>query len=186
MTIYIKHFLGERLDLVKLLRIDHPDGDEEWSAMDICDGWAKKRGYLTAKAARLDSYRAANSILRMALDGKICLNLLPLTYLEKEGKNIQTDQICYMIEHFIADYWKNHPDVEIVKWILAQKAEMSEKDEEGEVELSDEDGNIKGAAALEDVDHQSSDDEGNGNSDDDSNETSFTSTNKFAALNIED
>lgn len=45
--------------------------------MDICDGWAKKRGFLTARAARLDSYRAANSILRMALDGKICLCLRP-------------------------------------------------------------------------------------------------------------
>ncbi len=31
-------YLGERLDLVKVLRITHPDDDEEWSAMDICDG----------------------------------------------------------------------------------------------------------------------------------------------------
>lgn len=70
-------FVAERLDLPKLLRIDHPDGDDTWSAMDICDGWAKKRGFVTARAARLDSYRAANSILRMALDGKICLCLRP-------------------------------------------------------------------------------------------------------------
>lgn len=77
---------AERLDLVSLLRIDHPDNDDTWSAMDICDGWAKKRGYLTAKAARLDSYRAANSILRMALDGKICLCLRPPSYTSKKGK----------------------------------------------------------------------------------------------------
>lgn len=77
--------LAERLDLPKLLRIEHPENDEEWSAMDVCDGWAKKRGYLTAKAARLDSYRAANSILRMALDGKICLCLYPPSYIEKIG-----------------------------------------------------------------------------------------------------
>lgn len=70
-------YAAERLDLPKLLRIDHPDGDDTWSAMDICDGWAKKRGFVTARAARLDSYRAANSILRMALDGKICLCLRP-------------------------------------------------------------------------------------------------------------
>ncbi|KRT80395.1 50S ribosome-binding GTPase [Oryctes borbonicus] len=80
-------FLAERLDLVKILRIDHPEGDDEWSAMDVCDGWAKKRGYLTAKAARLDSYRAANSLLRMALDGKICLSLMPPGYVNTKGNS---------------------------------------------------------------------------------------------------
>lgn len=82
---------------MSLLRIDHPDNDDTWSAMDICDGWAKKRGYLTAKAARLDSYRAANSILRMALDGKICLCLRPPSYTSKKGKN----KICRDSSRFI-------------------------------------------------------------------------------------
>lgn len=31
-------YIAERLDLVKLLHIQHPNDDEEWSAMDICDG----------------------------------------------------------------------------------------------------------------------------------------------------
>lgn len=70
----------------KLLRIDHPDGDDQWSAMDVCDGWAKKRGFLTAKAARLDTFRAANNLLRMALDGKICLCLRPPEYASKKGR----------------------------------------------------------------------------------------------------
>lgn len=78
-------YLAERLDLPKLLRIDHPENDEEWSAMDICDGWAKKRGYRTAKAARLDSYRAANSLLRLALDGSMCLCLMPPLYTKNKG-----------------------------------------------------------------------------------------------------
>ncbi|CAG9764541.1 unnamed protein product [Ceutorhynchus assimilis] len=98
-------FLAERLNLIKMLRIEHPEQDDTWSPVDICDGWAKKRGYLTAKAARLDSYRAANSILRMALDGKICLCLRPQGYLEK------------------LDYWKTHPDIEMVKWIQSIKEE---------------------------------------------------------------
>lgn len=68
-----------------MLRIDHPENDDSWSAIDICDGWAKKRGFLTAKAARLDTYRAANSILRMALDGKICLSLRPIGYTLKKS-----------------------------------------------------------------------------------------------------
>lgn len=51
-------------------------------------GWAKKRGFLTARAARLDTYRAANHLLRLALDGKICLCLRPAGYSTKIGISI--------------------------------------------------------------------------------------------------
>lgn len=85
-----------------MLRITHPEGDETWSAMDVCDGWAKKRGFLTARAARLDTYRAANSILRMALDGKICLCLYPCGFVKQKCKlviffNIIKKTLCFSI-----------------------------------------------------------------------------------------
>ncbi|CAB3238224.1 unnamed protein product [Arctia plantaginis] len=89
-------YIAERLDLPKLLRIDHPEGDNTWSPRDICDGWAKKRGYLTAKAARLDTYRAANNILRMALDGKICLWLRPPGFAEQKEKYETAEEIKYI------------------------------------------------------------------------------------------
>ncbi|GLV45889.1 Phosphofructokinase [Carabus blaptoides fortunei] len=94
-------FLSERLDLISLLRIQHPTDDDSWSTIDVCDGWAKKRGFITAKAARLDTYRAANNILRMSLDGKICLCLYPPGYVAKKGE------------------WKSHTDVKTVQWIQA-------------------------------------------------------------------
>jgi hypothetical protein len=31
-------YLAERLDLPNLLKLQHPEHDEQWSAMDICDG----------------------------------------------------------------------------------------------------------------------------------------------------
>ncbi|CAH0731196.1 unnamed protein product, partial [Brenthis ino] len=89
-------YLAERLDLPRLLRIDHPENDDTWSPRDICDGWAKKRGYLTAKSARLDTYRAANSLLRMALDGKICLWLRPPNFTEEREKYEKCDEIKYV------------------------------------------------------------------------------------------
>ncbi|KAL6426727.1 hypothetical protein ACFW04_009230 [Cataglyphis niger] len=95
-------FLAERIDLPKLLRISHPENDDTWSAMDICDGWAIKRDFRTARAARLDTYRAANSLLRMALEGKICLYIYPPNWTIDKEK------------------WENHTDVEIVKWIQAR------------------------------------------------------------------
>lgn len=74
-------FLAARLPLVQLLKLKHPntDGDKDakFSAMDICEAWALKRGFLTAKAARPDVYRAANHLLRITLDGRICFRMYP-------------------------------------------------------------------------------------------------------------
>lgn len=104
-------YIAERLDLPQLLKLQHPEGDDEWSSLDICDGkiilnyltpvmqvscfnswvfvlllgWAIKRGFYTAKAARPDSHRAANHLLRMALDGKITMCLNPPEYNKKKG-----------------------------------------------------------------------------------------------------
>lgn len=95
-------YLAERKDLPKLLKIQHQDNDDTWSAMDICDGWAAKRNFYTAKAARLDTYRGANSLLRMTLEGKICMYVYPPQWVADKEK------------------WESHPDVETVKWIQAR------------------------------------------------------------------
>ncbi|XP_046588950.1 guanine nucleotide-binding protein-like 1 isoform X3 [Neodiprion lecontei] len=95
-------FLAERLDLPRVLNIHHQEGNSTWSAMDICDGWAAKRSYLTARTARFDCYRSANSILRMALDGKICIYAYPI------GWSVDKDK------------WEKHPDIQMVQWIQAR------------------------------------------------------------------
>lgn len=87
-------FMAERVDLPKLLRLQHQDNDVTWSAMDICDSWAAKRNYHTAKAARLDTYRAANSLLRMALEGKICVYAYPPTWSKEKG-NLKSKDIRF-------------------------------------------------------------------------------------------
>ncbi|XP_046682771.1 guanine nucleotide-binding protein-like 1 isoform X2 [Homalodisca vitripennis] len=103
-------YLAERVDLVHLLRIIHPESDTTWSAMDICDGWAQKRGFHTARTARLDSYRAANNILQMALDGKIALCLRPPGYSHKK------------------DFWVSHKDVANILWIQAANTDALSPD----------------------------------------------------------
>jgi hypothetical protein len=63
--------------------------------------WALKRGYLTAKASRPDTYRAANELLRMALDGRLCLSLRPRNYtseLDKWNNHESTKQLNEVIE----------------------------------------------------------------------------------------
>ncbi|XP_047368534.1 guanine nucleotide-binding protein-like 1 [Vespa velutina] len=95
-------FLAERLDLPKLLRIQHQNKDDYWSAMDICDAWAVKRNFYTAKAARPDTYRAANSLLRMSLEGRICIYVYPPNWFANK------------------ENWEQHPEVETVKWIQAK------------------------------------------------------------------
>jgi len=52
-------------------------------------GWAIKRGFLTARAGRPDTYRAANHLLRMTLSGKICLALRPLGFTTNKSMKYQ-------------------------------------------------------------------------------------------------
>lgn len=92
-------YLAERINLPYVLNLKHPEEKKIWSALDICDAWAIKRGFLTAKTSRPDTYRAANSLLRMALEGKFSFSLRPINYHEKES------------------YWLNHPELDEIKAI---------------------------------------------------------------------
>ena len=70
--------------LIDILKLKHPLEESEWSPLDLCEAWALKRGFYTAKAARPDLYRAANHILRLATDGRICLYFRPPGYTQEE------------------------------------------------------------------------------------------------------
>lgn len=91
-------FLAERIDLIKTLNIKV---EGLWSAIEICDAWALKRGFLTAKSGRPDTNRAANSILRMALSGQITLCLFPPGFVTNEER------------------WKTHDGISSVEAIKA-------------------------------------------------------------------
>eukprot|EP00048_Salpingoeca_helianthica_P004486 m.77286 g.77286 ORF g.77286 m.77286 type:complete len:637 (+) comp13210_c0_seq3:580-2490(+) len=70
-------YLAERINVPRLLRLQLDADTPAWSSRAICEGWALRRGYLTAKAGRPDLYRAAKEILLMAVDGRIALALWP-------------------------------------------------------------------------------------------------------------
>uniref|UniRef100_S4PWQ4 Guanine nucleotide-binding protein-like 1 n=1 Tax=Pararge aegeria TaxID=116150 RepID=S4PWQ4_9NEOP len=154
-------YLAERLNLPQLLRMDHPENDDTWSPRDICDGWAKKRGYLTAKAARLDTYRAANSILRMALDGRICLWLRPPGYTDQREVYETCDEIKY------------------VKWVQAiTKGDDMPSSSVPSSDTDERSGN--GSSGDESADDGDDDD------DDDDDDDRTEMANKFAALANDD
>nr|XP_034192846.1 guanine nucleotide-binding protein-like 1 [Osmia lignaria] len=155
-------FLAERIDVPKLLNIQHPENDDTWSAVDVCDGWALKRNFVTARTGRLDSYRAANSILRMALEGKICIYVYPPQWVGNKEK------------------WEQHPEVEIVRWIQARNKGEDPADT-GKVYLSSED-EVDEEENLENEKQQK--EEESDNSDDTSSEESEIPrvVNKFEAL----
>lgn len=98
-------YLAERVDLLKTLNIEV---DDPCSAMDICDGWASERRFLTAKTARFDTNRAANHILRMAVTKcQIVLSLLPVGFVASEHewrthegiKDVETIKALGITEH---------------------------------------------------------------------------------------
>lgn len=91
-------YLGERINLPKILNLQKPTDIEEWSAMAICEAWALKRGFLTAKASRPDYYRAANNILRMVLAGRIIFQFYPPHYFKTKEKWINHSELEHIIK----------------------------------------------------------------------------------------
>nr|CAD7437484.1 unnamed protein product [Timema bartmani] len=160
-------YLAERCDLPKLLKLKHPENDEEWSAIDVCDGWALKRGFYTARAARLDTYRAANQLLRMALDGKICICLRPPGYSMKK------------------DFWAQHEEVREIIWIQASTGdEPTKKWQEVDLSSDEEEDEILPTAAGDTVGQESESSEGQESDDEEEEEpqVKIGVHNKFAAL----
>ncbi|EDW29236.1 GL18517 [Drosophila persimilis] len=138
-------FLGEHVNLPELLRLQLPEDYDEWSAVAISDAWAYKRGFLTAKAARPDRYRAANHILRMCLAGQqqLVLQFYPPGY---EARR---------------EHWLQHPDVPEVK-----KYQQVELQDEPESETNGDTSSVcSDTADSEDEDEDSSNDETNADED---------------------
>ncbi|KAK5642348.1 hypothetical protein RI129_008515 [Pyrocoelia pectoralis] len=156
-------FLAENLNLQKMMRLQHPENEDEWSAMDICEAWARKRGFVTAKAARLDTYRAANNLLRFALDGKICLCLKPPKFFENR------------------EFWCSHPENETVKWIMGNIVKQDAGDFHDETSDEEE----EEAAVSESHATNGSNSESNNEDTESSDNDEPVSSNKFAALSAD-
>ncbi|XP_071765072.1 guanine nucleotide-binding protein-like 1 [Centroberyx gerrardi] len=153
-------YLCERTLFLSVLKLKHPSllelpphlehqGSEElsWTAWDVCEAWAERRGYKTAKAARNDVYRAANSLLRLAIDGRLCLCLRPTGYSCLRG------------------HWENHPDLPEIMALQGRTEDdgAGERDEEEDGESSTEPEEERDRDADDDEDRDGDDeDEGFG------------------------
>lgn len=142
--------LCERTNYLSILKLTHPDhspetphdpSTQDWTAWDVCEAWAERRGYKTAKAARNDVYRAANSLLRLAIDGRLCLCLRPPGYSQSK------------------DAWESHPDL---AEIIALQGRKEEEDECGDRE--EEDG--ESSSELEEDNDRDADDDEDADGDD--------------------
>uniref|UniRef100_W5L9P5 Guanine nucleotide-binding protein-like 1 n=1 Tax=Astyanax mexicanus TaxID=7994 RepID=W5L9P5_ASTMX len=106
-------FLCERTPFLSVLKLTHPEhspGSQEphdWTAWDVCE-WAERRGYKTAKAARNDVYRAANSLLRLAIDGRFCMSLRPPGYTQNKQ-------------------WESHPELPDIVALQGRKTRGGEQ-----------------------------------------------------------
>ena len=91
---FAPHFLGFlRSDLQwscdVSLQTAVSSGESIWrSDQHFISAWALKRGFLTAKAGRPDVYRAANNLLRLSVDGRLCLCMRPPNYTAQKGIHI--------------------------------------------------------------------------------------------------
>uniref|UniRef100_A0A8D0HG25 Guanine nucleotide-binding protein-like 1 n=1 Tax=Sphenodon punctatus TaxID=8508 RepID=A0A8D0HG25_SPHPU len=123
-------YLAARIPVQSLLKLKNPNAEDgtpetQWCAWDICEAWAEKRNYKTAKAARNDAYRAANSLLRLAVDGRLCYCVRPPGYAAQK------------------EAWERHPETgEIAAQQQAHrwdgKHSSGEEEEEDEISSSGE------------------------------------------------
>ncbi|XP_013110086.2 guanine nucleotide-binding protein-like 1 [Stomoxys calcitrans] len=158
--------MAEHLDLPKILKIHLPEDYDEWSPVAICDAWAIKRGFIVAKSARPDIYRAANHLLRSCVSGQfqLILQFYPPKF------NAQREK------------WVEHTDVAEVK-----KYQNLATDGQGEEDIHDngDTSSINSESAYESDENSSSNDETNADEDDEAAEQSTqpsTSRNAFALL----
>jgi len=117
----VVQFLAERLDIPPLLGLPaSPEDDEEsgWSAFGLCSEWAEARGYTTARTSRPDTYRAANQLLRFALEGRLSLAFQPPEYRQ---------------ENFV-----DHPDTVLVREVLGRRGQEEESEEDADDETDSE------------------------------------------------
>ena len=132
----VVQFVAERVDLPTILKL--PKRDKAWTTFDICEAWAEKRGYVTARSNRLDVARAANHIMRMCLEGRICLSLRPPGY-NAEAYATHSDK--EVIHHLLAlDQVGDKEDVD-----TEDVDESSSSEESGDEAVEDEQ---KSAAVL--------------------------------------
>ncbi|XP_022710458.1 guanine nucleotide-binding protein-like 1 [Varroa jacobsoni] len=83
-------YVAQRIHVERILRLPKVDTDESgWSAFEIAESWAEKRGFITARTGRPDVNRAAHHLLRMVLDGRtLCVAFRP----PKEEHDQQPDK----------------------------------------------------------------------------------------------
>lgn len=85
----------------------------DWSAWTICESWAVHRGFLTARSGRPDVYRAANHLLRMALDGRtLCMTFFPPDYISQKQS-----------------HWEQHENIEKIERIQGRHNIVRDEDD---------------------------------------------------------
>merc|ERR1711862_228901 len=89
----VVNFLAERINLPSLLKLEMEKGQKFWSSFLICSSWAEFRRFFTSRTSRPDAFRAANEIMRMALEGKLCLVFHPPGYDASEFKSDPETQL---------------------------------------------------------------------------------------------
>jgi hypothetical protein len=70
-------YFSQRVDLISLMNLRHPQDEDIWSAWDICEAYSVKCGFYQTQGRMPDVYRGANELLKMIFSGKILFCFSP-------------------------------------------------------------------------------------------------------------
>jgi len=128
-------YIAERIPLETVYKLEKLHTDQPWTAWEICESYAEKRGYHTQKG-RPDTHRSGLEILRDLLDGRVVLYFTPNSakinvnvYEEGNSGNLLNSEILENSE--------NHEEKVTKKGKSSRKKESSSSEED-----SSEDENI--------------------------------------------
>jgi len=154
----VLQFVARRINLPQILKLSLSEEDGEnpkWSAFTIAEAWAVKRGYVTARSNRPDLNRSANHLLRMTLEGKIPLHIVPMDYYASGSR------------------WEGHEDTDGLRRLLGL-------DGPGAKESSDDHGN-----SMDDESSDGVESDGSEEGEDDLQSRAPKTRNRFSALNCD-
>ncbi|KAJ1949822.1 hypothetical protein IWQ62_006672, partial [Dispira parvispora] len=136
-------YLAERVPLEALLKLTATDeilapGQKYWTAWTLCEAYAIRRGFFTSRVRRPDVYRAANTLLRMTVDGRILLSFKPPGFFASTQPDVSGVEAQYVpLEGLELDVQKDVPLLDQTT-LESDTVEFSSDERDTEHELNSE------------------------------------------------
>jgi len=123
-------FLAERVNLVQTFQLRHLSDEGAWTAWDICESFAQKKGFMVARKRYPDASRGANLMLRMAVHGQLVMSFTPPGFVINDWKD--NEEVVKLKVMAQTDHQTRRVAAQTAKSQLFSKQSSSSSDDDDE------------------------------------------------------